>query len=83
MIESSFSRTIEEREGLVRFTGVHPVLQLPLESNLKTENGYWLPCEVPGLGISVNEKEAAKHPFEKEIMQTLGTFAHDGAVLDW
>lgn len=54
-----------------------------VESHLKTENGYWLPCEAPGLGISVNEKEAAKHPFEQEIMQTVGTFAHDGAVLDW
>ena len=80
------------------FTGVLPVLQYPIQadmledvpwrwdvvkSQLKTENGYWLPCESPGLGIEVDEAAAAKHPFQQEIMQTVGTLAHDGAVLDW
>jgi galactonate dehydratase len=54
-----------------------------VQSQLKTENGYWLPCEAPGLGIEVDEAAAAKHPFQQEIMQTVGTLAHDGAVLDW
>jgi NAD(P)-dependent dehydrogenase (short-subunit alcohol dehydrogenase family) len=30
------------------------------------ENGYWLPVEAPGLGIEVDEKSAAKHPFRQE-----------------
>jgi galactonate dehydratase len=54
-----------------------------VQSQLKTENGYWLPCEAPGLGIEVDEVAAVKHPFQQEIMQTVGTLAHDGAVLDW
>lgn len=54
-----------------------------VKSQLQTQDGYWLPCEAPGLGIEVDEAAAAKHPFEQEIMQTLGTTGPDGAVLDW
>lgn len=50
---------------------------------LKTERGYWLPSEAPGLGIEVNEAEAARHPFQQEVMHPLTVRAHDGAILDW
>lgn len=45
------------------------------------ENGYIQPSTLPGLGIDVNEAEAAKHPFELETMQRY--FHPDGAVADW
>ncbi|MDX2179260.1 MAG: galactonate dehydratase [Bryobacteraceae bacterium] len=51
--------------------------------SLKTENGYWLPTDAPGLGIEVNETEAAKHPFRQEVLHSTTVRAHDGAVLDW
>jgi galactonate dehydratase len=35
----------------------------------------------PGLGISVNEKEVARHPFQQELLQRV--FYRDGAVGDW
>jgi galactonate dehydratase len=35
----------------------------------------------PGLGIEVNEAEAAKHPFQPEIL--MQPFHRDGAVADW
>src|SRR5712692_8518560 len=35
----------------------------------------------PGLGIEVNEKEAAKHPFAPEV--TMPYFHRDGSVADW
>lgn len=35
----------------------------------------------PGLGIEVNEKEAAKHPFAPEV--TMPFFHRDGSVADW
>lgn len=54
-----------------------------VQHDLKTEQGYWLPSEAPGLGIEVNEAEAAKHPFEQEVMHPLTVRAHDGAILDW
>ena len=53
-----------------------------VESSLKTENGYWLPSDEPGLGVQVNEKTAAEHPFEQEKLQS-AVYARDGSVLDW
>jgi galactonate dehydratase len=35
----------------------------------------------PGLGISINEAEVRKHPFQQEALQRV--FYHDGAVGDW
>jgi galactonate dehydratase len=39
------------------------------------------PSNRPGLGIEINEKEVAKHPFEQELPQR--TFYADGSVGDW
>ena len=36
---------------------------------------------LPGLGIEVNEAEAAKHPFAPEV--TMDVFHRDGSVADW
>ncbi len=54
-----------------------------VKSQLRTENGYWLPCEAPGLGIEVDEAAAGRHPFKQEVMHSLTVRAPDGAVLDW
>jgi len=35
----------------------------------------------PGLGIEINEQEAAKHPFQPEV--TMPRFRRDGSVADW
>ncbi len=35
----------------------------------------------PGLGIDINEKEAAKHPFQPEV--AMAYFHKDGSVADW
>ena len=51
--------------------------------NLKRENGYWLKPEAPGLGIDVNEAEAAKHPFQQEVFFQGGARAEDGSILDF
>lgn len=53
-----------------------------VQSSLKTDNGWWLPTSAPGLGVEVNEQEAAKHPFVQEALQSV-VYAPDGAVLDW
>jgi len=39
------------------------------------------PSSKPGLGIEINEREIARHPFEQEVLQR--SFARDGAVIDW
>ena len=35
----------------------------------------------PGLGITINEAEVKKHPFEQELLQRV--FYRDGSVGDW
>lgn len=39
------------------------------------------PSDRPGLGIEINEKEVAKHPFEQELPQR--SYYEDGAAGDW
>ena len=50
---------------------------------LETREGHWLKSESPGLGVEVNEREAAKHPFQQEVMHSITIRAADGAILDW
>jgi galactonate dehydratase len=54
-----------------------------VQHSLETREGYWLKIEKPGLGIEVNEREAATHPFKQEVMHPTTIRAADGAVLDW
>ena len=54
-----------------------------VEHALETKDGYWLPSTQPGLGIRINEKEAARHPFQQETIHATTIRAADGAVLDW
>jgi len=41
-----------------------------VRQSLQTREGYWLTTEEPGLGVEVNEEEAAKHPFQQEVMHS-------------
>lgn len=52
-----------------------------LEHPIEVHNGYILPPTLPGLGVSVNEKAAAKYPFKPEAEQRY--FHTDGSVSDW
>lgn len=45
------------------------------------EGGVSRAPTAPGLGIDINEKEAAKHPFQPEV--TMAYFHKDGSVADW
>ena len=54
-----------------------------VKHSLETKDGYWLPCDAPGLGIEVDEAAAAKHPFQQEVIHATTARAHDGAILDW
>jgi galactonate dehydratase len=51
--------------------------------SLRSEGGYWLPSDAPGLGIDVDEAAAARHPFQQEVIHSNTVRAHDGAILDW
>jgi len=44
-------------------------------------HGYRGANDAPGLGVAVNETEAARHPFEQEMLPTLDVRAPDGATI--
>jgi galactonate dehydratase len=46
-------------------------------------DGYWHVPDRPGFGVEVDEKEAAKHPFEPEVQHTQHARLDDGSVADW
>jgi galactonate dehydratase len=48
---------------------------------LDVARGSVPPPTKPGLGIDINEAEAAKHPFQPEV--TMDCFHRDGSVADW
>ncbi|MCC7162413.1 MAG: galactonate dehydratase [Anaerolineae bacterium] len=52
-----------------------------LDAPLEIRDGYVSPPTRPGLGVEINEQEAAKHPFKIEAEQRY--FHPDGAVADW
>jgi len=49
--------------------------------DIQREGRLVYPSRKPGLGIEINEREIARHPFQQEILQR--SFASDGAVTDW
>jgi galactonate dehydratase len=52
-----------------------------LTEPLNVTRGTLPPPTKPGLGIDVNEKEAAKYPFQPEV--TMDCLHRDGSVADW
>ncbi|HIA19871.1 MAG TPA: D-galactonate dehydratase, partial [Planctomycetaceae bacterium] len=48
---------------------------------VESEGRLVRPNQQPGLGLELDEKEIAKHPFEQELAQRV--FYRDGSVGDW
>lgn len=44
-------------------------------------NGYVYPSELPGLGVDINEEEAAKYPCENTVTTWTQTRSRDGALV--
>lgn len=54
-----------------------------LSSPVKMTDGCWSIPETAGLGIEINEKEAAKHPFKQEPIHPEHARISDGTIVDW
>jgi galactonate dehydratase len=52
-----------------------------LDEPISMEGGVARVPTRPGLGIEINEKEAAKHPWQPEV--TMNCIHRDGSVADW
>jgi galactonate dehydratase len=61
-------------------------LDVPWRNDVVTEpmnlsEGFVYAPAAPGLGIAIDEREAAKHPFQNEV--PMAYFHRDGSVADW
>jgi galactonate dehydratase len=50
---------------------------------IRMVDGAWQVPDGPGLGIEVDEKAAAAHPFEQEVLHATNAVLPDGTVVDW
>ncbi len=50
-------------------------------SCIEVRDGHACPPDQPGLGVEVNEEEAARHPFRQEVL--MAYHHRDGSVADW
>ncbi len=64
-------------------TGSVPWYGEVVDGPIKRVDGAWIVPEAPGLGIEVNEKVAAAHPYAPEIFHTQHAVLPDGTVVDW
>jgi galactonate dehydratase len=46
-------------------------------------DGFWQVPETPGLGVEVDERIAAAHPFKQEVLHTTNAVLDDGTIVDW
>ena len=67
----------EEMVGAVPWYG--EVVRGPI----RMVDGAWQVPDGPGLGIEVDEKAAAAHPFEQEVLHATNAVLPDGTVVDW
>lgn len=67
----------EEMSGAVSW--YDDVVRTPMR---RTGNYWQVPTE-PGLGVEVDEREAAKHPYQPEVAHSGSAVLADGTVVDW
>jgi galactonate dehydratase len=64
-------------------TGAVPWYFEVVQGPIRREGSAWAGPEAPGLGVEVDLKVAAKHPFEQEPFPTRDAVMPDGTVVDW
>jgi galactonate dehydratase len=64
-------------------SGAVPWYDDVVEVPMRREGAYWQVPTAPGLGVEINEREAARHPYEPETMHTRTAVLPDGTIADW
>jgi galactonate dehydratase len=54
-----------------------------VQGPIRMVEGFWQVPDAPGLGVTVNEAECAKHPFQPEVIHTRNAVLDDGTIVDW
>jgi len=53
------------------------------KSPIRRNGSFWEIPETPGLGVEVNEKEVAKHPYKEDILHSASAVLPDGTITNW
>jgi galactonate dehydratase len=64
-------------------SGAVPWYDDVVSTPMRRTGSYWAVPDAPGLGVEINETEAAKHPFKQEVIHTQGAVLEDGTIVDW
>jgi galactonate dehydratase len=64
-------------------TGAVPWYDEVAETVIRRVDGAWQIPDKPGLGVEIDEKAAARHPFAQEVFHTLHAVLEDGTIVDW
>ncbi len=64
-------------------SGAVPWYDDVVSTPMRRTGSYWAVPDAPGLGVEINEAEAAKHPFQQEVIHTQGAVLEDGTIVDW
>jgi len=64
-------------------TGAVPWYSEVAATPIKMVDGAWQIPEAPGLGVEVDERVCAKHPFRQETLATQHAVLPDGTIVDW
>lgn len=64
-------------------SGAVPWYDDVVSTPMKRTGSAWAVPYAPGLGVEINEREAAKHPFKPEVIHTLSAVLPDGTIADW
>jgi galactonate dehydratase len=64
-------------------TGSVPWYGEVAETPIRMVEGAWQVPDKPGLGVEVDEKVAAAHPFQQEVMHATNAVMPDGTIADW
>jgi galactonate dehydratase len=69
---------------LEEITGSVPWYDEVVQTPIRRVDGYWQIPAAPGLGIEVDEKAAARHPFQQEEIASLAAvIGRDGTIANW
>jgi galactonate dehydratase len=64
-------------------SGAVPWYDAVLQGPIRRIDGYWQVPDAPGLGVEIDEAEAARHPFKQEVLTATDAVLPDGTVVDW
>lgn len=54
-----------------------------VDTPMRRTGSHWAVPSAPGLGVEVDEREAAKHPYRPEVPHSSAAVLADGTVVDW